>query len=560
MLHFLVDVVSAILVLTGASSPEELGESEMERFQHYAEHPLRINQAGRSRLLSSGLFSAYQVASLEDYRSRSGDILGVTELGLVDGFGAETAEALGVFVSFESSLPPGAREDRRVRQSLMIRGGGRIKGEDSAAFYGAKYHLELGDRAEFWWASRTSYTVRKFSPGTFSAALYGKRGGKLVLGDFAARFGQGLALWSSFSMSGFSSVSAFRRSASGIAPTGSFSPRFRGVAADLTSGRWTVSAAAAFSGLQRGSTPEVMPMAAVSRLGRRGQFGLQAFYKDGFVASADGTLGLGHLTLFGEAALSSRRETEGEYVVQRTRLAAVGGTSWSPAYKLRFVILARHYPSGYYDAFSGAVRSASKVSGESGVSAGAKWRSLEVTADAAFYPEKGSRAYKCLLVCSPVLRAGAVEINPMLRIAERYRTADSPPWRHEYRAGVKSGLRGFQLNGRFDLVHMKATALAGYVETGWKTPSDTAMVQVSAFLRATFFRVDNWDDRIYCYERDLPGSFSVPALYGRGHSVSAIIGVKTRRHSLHLKASLLRNASAGRPSSSEIKIQYGLKL
>ena len=102
--------------------------------------------------------------------------------------------------------------------------------------------------------------------------------------------------------------------------------------------------------------------------------------------------------------------------------------------------------------------------------------------------------------------------------------------------------------------------MAGYVETGWKTPSDTARVQVSAFLRATFFRVDNWDDRIYCYERDLPGSFSVPALYGRGHSVSAIIGVKTRRHSLHLKASLLRNASAGRPSSSEIKIQYGLKL
>ena len=123
MLHFLVDVVSAILVLTGASSPEELGESEMERFQHYAEHPLRINQAGRSRLLSSGLFSAYQVASLEDYRSRSGDILGVTELGLVDGFGGETAEALSLFVSFESSLAPGALEDRwRIyrRQRLAV--------------------------------------------------------------------------------------------------------------------------------------------------------------------------------------------------------------------------------------------------------------------------------------------------------------------------------------------------------------------------------------------------------------------------------------------------------
>ena len=560
MLHFLIDVVSAILVLTGASSPEELGESEIERFQHYAEHPLRINQLSRSRLLSSGLFSAYQVASLEDYRSRSGDILGVTELGLVDGFGAETAEALGLFVSFESSLPPGAKEDLRVRQSLMVRGGGRIKGEDSAVFFGAKYHLELGERAEFYWSSRTSYSVQKLSPGTFSAALYGRRGGKLVLGDFAARFGQGLALWSSFSMSGFSSVAAFRRSASGIAPTGSFSPRFRGLAADFTKGGWTFSAAAALSGLQKGSRLEIMPIAAVSRLGRKGQFGVQAFFKDGLVVSADGTLGLGHFTLFGEAALSSRKEVEGEYVLQRTRLAAVGGVNWSPAYKLKFAVLARYYPSGYYDVFSGAVRSASKVSGESGFSAGGKWRSLEFTADAAFYPDKGTSAYKGLLVFSPVLKAGAAEINPFLRIVERYRTADAPAWRHEYRAGIKSALRGFQLNGRFDMVNMTATALAGYVEAGWKTPSDTADLRLSAFLRATFFRVDNWDDRIYCYERDLPGSFSVPALYGRGHSVSAILGLKTRRHSLHLKASLLRNTSASRPSSTEIKIQYQLKL
>ena len=560
MLHFLIDVVSAILVLTGASSPEELGESEIERFQHYAEHPLRINQLSHSRLLSSGLFSAYQVASLEDYRSRSGDILGVTELSLVDGFGAETAEAMGVFISFESSLPPGVREDRRVRQSAMVHGGGRIKGEDSAVFFGAKYHLELGERAEFCWSSRTSYSVQKLSPGTFSAALYGRRGGKLVLGDFAARFGQGLALWSSFSMSGFSSVAAFRRSASGIAPTGSFSPRFRGVAADFTIGRWTVSAAAALSGLQKESPLEVMPMAAVSRLGRKGQFGLQAFYKDGLVVSADGTLGLGHFTLFGETALSSRKVPEGEYIVQRTRLAAVGGVNWSPAYQTKFCVLARYYPSGYYDVFSGAVRSASKVSGESGFSAGGKWRSLEFTADAAFYPDKGTAAYKGLLVFSPVLKAGAAEINPFLRIVERYRTADSPSWRHECRTGFKSEFRGFLLNGRFDVVRMKATALAGYVEAGWKTPSDTASLRLFAFLRATFFRVDNWDDRIYCYERDLPGSFSVPALYGRGHSVSAILGLKTRRHSLHLKASLLRNTSASRPSSTEIKIQYQLKL
>ncbi len=559
-MRFLVDVVSAVLVLTGASSPEELGESEMERFQHYAAHPLRINQVSRSRLLSSGLFSAYQAASLEDYRSRSGDILGVTELALVDGFGPDAAEALGVFVSFESSLPPGAKENRRVRTGVMVRGGGRVKGEDSAAFFGVKYHLEVGERAEFYWSSRTSYTVREFSPGTFSAAVYGRRGGKLVLGDFAARFGQGLALWSSFSMSGFSSVAAFRRSASGFAPTGSFSPRFRGVAADFVRGGWTFSAAAAFSGLEKGSSLEVMPIVALSRLGRRGQFGLQAYCRDGLVASVDGTLGLGHFTLFGETALSSREEAEEEYLIRRTRLAAVGGVSWAPAYQVRFCALARYYPSGYYDDYSGAVRSASRLSGESGFSFGGKWRTLEFTADAARYPDKGTRAYRGLVIFSPVIRAGRAELNPVLRITERFRSSDSPSWRHEARADIGASLHGFRLNGRFDAVRMKGTALAAYAEGGYRTPSDTARVRISAFARVTVFRVDNWDDRIYFYERDLPGSFTVPALYGRGRSVSALFGMKLHRHSLHLKASFLRYPAGDRPSAAELKLQYQLEL
>ena len=36
------------------------------------------------------------------------------------------------------------------------------------------------------------------------------------------------------------------------------------------------------------------------------------------------------------------------------------------------------------------------------------------------------------------------------------------------------------------------------------------------YARAGAFRVDEWDDRIYAYERDSPGSFSVPAYYSRG--------------------------------------------
>ena len=50
----------------------------------------------------------------------------------------------------------------------------------------------------------------------------------------------------------------------------------------------------------------------------------------------------------------------------------------------------------------------------------------------------------------------------------------------------------------------------------------------AVFLRGTAFIADNWDDRIYCYERDAPGSFNVPAYYGRGYALSFVARMKWR--------------------------------
>ena len=102
MLLILADITAAMLFLSGASSPEDLSETEIERFEQLSRHRLHLNSAGRSRLIACGLFSAYQIASLEDYRSRYGDILSFTELSAVDGFGEEYAEALSYFVSLEN--------------------------------------------------------------------------------------------------------------------------------------------------------------------------------------------------------------------------------------------------------------------------------------------------------------------------------------------------------------------------------------------------------------------------------------------------------------------------
>ena len=58
--------------------------------------------------------------------------------------------------------------------------------------------------------------------------------------------------------------------------------------------------------------------------------------------------------------------------------------------------------------------------------------------------------------------------------------------------------------------------------------SDPAIVQ----------RIDDWQDRIYCYERDAPGHFTVPAYYGRGYALSLVGSFRHSWPGLRLKSYL----------------------
>jgi hypothetical protein len=48
------------------------------------------------------------------------------------------------------------------------------------------------------------------------------------------------------------------------------------------------------------------------------------------------------------------------------------------------------------------------------------------------------------------------------------------------------------------------------------------------FLRVTGFSISSWAARIYCYERDAPGTFYVPAYNGRGLATSLVGSCKFR--------------------------------
>lgn len=553
--------MNAILFLCGAGSEEELDEQEVERYHSFLSDPLEINFASRSRMLSSGLMSQYQVASLQDYISRTGDVLSVSELASIDGFGEDYANALAPFVSFRSKSLPGQKETSQgvLRQEALVRSA--LKDKD--VNYGAKYRLTYGDVLAFSAAARTKYSDKEqFPPSAWSMNMtcYGRKGlGKVIIGDFNARFGQGLALWSGMSLSGLPTVSSFSKRPSGLSPSWSWSGAggHRGVAADFTKGRAVVSAFASFPGLrlwcESGKPPEISLMtgANIAYYARDGQFSLTGgclsepltggWRPKGGKLAGDFRWSRRGVDYFGEAAWDFSGGCLGFILGSVIPL----GGDW------RLAAAAHGYPSAFDPDFTGGLRSWTKTSDEYGLTLGLEKAGVSLSADFAVKDrERDSRQIRANLKIPLQLTGTSVlsfrlterlrPYEPVLRfrtgarcdldwsssgLSARYGASDSPAWK---------------LRARAEGLLCRSLAWLGYLEGGRKAGG------FSAYLRGTIFIVDNWDDRIYSYERDAPGNFTVPAYYGRGWSVAAVAGKKFAfggRHFSSLKIYLRLSAT-----------------
>lgn len=510
-----VSLTDAILTITGAYCAEELDEQTVERFEALHDSPLDLNASGRSRLQSSGIFTEYQVASLLDYRGRSGDILSWTELGLIDGFSPALADALKEFCTLDSKAAPGETESRKVHQTIMVRSAIKQDGKDKLNYcYGGKYNFSLGERLEFNWGSRTTYSEQRFSPGTASLAVYGKRHlGKIVLGDYNARFGQGLAQWSGFSMSSYSTVNAMMRKGTGLSPSTSFTRNLHGLGVDFDLGAWSL--AGAWDWPEGG-------MLHAGWNGRNATLGATAIRSgsNGYSLSADWRIGTAGFCFYGESCMSSAGG-----------FSTLAGLMHSPAYGVKAAILGKY------------------VNGEIQTVAGFQNSWITLTADALW-----KDTYKALFTVSHQIPAGPVALTPSVRFQAKYKP-DGDPLRIEVRAETKLEWKEWNANVRYDRVWCSGAAWLWYAEGGYRSG-------LSAFLRFTLFMIDDWSDRIWVYERDAPGNFNVPAYYGRGFSASAVVSYKHGKQSLHLRAGLVQYPwnLKEKDSRTEVKLQYQLKL
>ena len=143
------------------------------------------------------------------------------------------------------------------------------------------------------------------------------------------------------------------------------------------------------------------------------------------------------------------------------------------------------------------------------------------------------------------------------RLAANYAPGEAHPTRVELRSELAFTSGAWKFSTRLDGIYCASFAFHAFLEAGYLTP------KLSSYLRLGGFLIDNWDDRIWVYERDAPGSFTVPAYYGRGVHCSLYCAWKpSRHHSLYLRTSLVSYPGNPTPKKGkfEFKLQYRLRI
>lgn len=530
-----VSEVESILAFLGVTDEESADEEDMEQMSEMLSRPLPVNLSSQSRLLASGLFTRYQVASLTDYRRHNGDVLSYAELAAVDGFGEEFVRRLSPFITLESYSHPGSPSEKnlRVRNELALRYNVRKTGtEDALPVYGLKYRLSVGERV--------SASV-SLSPSHLTGNVswdFKRNDGQVVLGKFNARFGQGLALWNGMSVSGLTSPSSFYRRGAGISRSWSFTgtSSFTGLAGSFSSGNMTVSAMTAVS---EGAfkNPLQFSLIPALNLSRRGRYvnvsvtnyaelsfsGSDAMRIPDLKSSLDLSLCLRGVDVYGEIA--------SDWV--NGSVAFLSGIQFPAGENVRMAFLLRYYPSSYRSSYSAAPRAGTKTSNEVGMASSAEFAAGEyvivngaegfgasvrrhnatLSIDAMYHPVSKSDSLVLTWQLRPVVTWQWM-LSPSFRLATRlnlrFRNWEKVRLRSDIRADLNYYSRYVVGCLRLNAVKAAGTGLLAYLEGGFRNGS------VSLYLRQGVFRIDDWDDRIYVYERDAPGSFLVPAYYGRG--------------------------------------------
>ena len=528
-----------------AEDPEDLSEDEVERLSALLKHPLPLNISTEEVLNSCGIFTRYQVASLMDYRKRSGPCMSFMELAALNGFGEEFVERIKPFVSLEV-LP---ELEGRTSHEFTGRASWRYSPGSDRYGYTSRYKLKIGEQLSASVSCNRSLDADNPAPDAFCASVearFRKVPVSLVAGDFNARFGQGLALWSGSDFSSLNTPSAFMKRNYGVTASSSYTGTsvLTGVAGEYSIGRWCLTAFAAVPGIKdvkrKPEKVKLLPACNLTYGWKNGQAGVTHYiefaglntgmYIPSMRTSGDFAICVKGVDLFSEVML--------DWVACRP--SAIAGVVAPVGDGGSVAALGKVLEDEYDLAVSGSMKRR-RISGS-------------VSSNLSFYtvPKVDTQDRSLQLKFHTqwqYLFSDAWQLT--VRLTERLRT-----WGQMFRTDLRSDLAWksdvFSLTYRINVLQCDGIAWLTYLEGGVKRG------KFASYLRQGFFVVDDWDDRIYAYERDVPGAYNVPAFYGRGMWTSLMTSWKpTQWCRLYLRTGLTTYPfmQEKKPGKAELRFQ-----
>ena len=599
------DIIEKILDILSRDPIDDQDYSDVaERLTYYRKHPIDLNKATKEQLKELIFLSPIQINEILNHSLENGPFINVFELQSIKSLDVESISLLLYFVKVTLPVPLQDMTFKKLVQKadhdLMIRMGQILEGQ--AGFSKLANTKEANYQGS---ASRVLTRYRYNYSNTLAASLNmendageyffgsGKNKGfdfysgnisfrgnglvkKLLVGDYALQFGQGLVMWSGSSFGKGAGISTIAKQDFGLKPYSSVNESMflRGTSGTFKYKKISFTPFISKKNLDASLTDEGKEISTISISGLHRTkseldnksrlsstiygahiqlnsksltigftsyqtrfslpFGIgKSLYEQyDFVGNSLTNLGLNYdynyknTYFFGEMAHSKNGGS-----------ASINGIISSLSPKVSLVLMHRRYTKNYHSFFSQAISESSNAVNESGFYSALSlkfdskwdlftysdffrfpWLKFRVNAPSSGYEIFAQINYRMdkKLKLSSRFKQQVREENPEGIIAgSGLETVDKQNYRIEISYSINDR---FSLRNRVEMVRYQKggskyeLGFLNYQDIIYKPLSS----KISGNIRFGIFDTESFNSRIYAYENDVLYSYSVPAYQGKG--------------------------------------------
>ncbi|TXI13691.1 MAG: helix-hairpin-helix domain-containing protein [Pedobacter sp.] len=594
--------VEQIIESIAQNNTADIDYSELAgRLNSYQRNPIRINKASKEQLEELVFLNPLQINALIDYRITHGPLISLLELQSIDGFDSETIRRLVHFVTLGK---PKRASDELAQNNPVTNGK-----HDLIFHYGRILEQKKGfglldqSRSSYLGCPNRLVARYRFNSGrTFSGSLNMEkdagepffiannqegfdfysghvmikdwgRVNKLIIGDYALQFGEGLTLWSGLSFGKGSEMLTLAKQDVGLKPYTSINENsfFRGLAASLDMKPFRFTSFVSYKRID--ATLKDQKITSLSSSGLHRTFSeiaaknstTQFLFGSNLQYSNRGlTIGLttyrshyGHAFeagkyLYNQSNFSGSDLTNvglnynytvrntyffGEVAYSGSGYAFLNGmiSALSPGVSLS--LLHRNYQRNYYSFYNHATSEAAGATNESGFYVGlaivpnSRWEwfgyvdlyqfpglKLKVDVPSRGYEMLGQLSYKLSKKLKWIIRykSETKEENDVLKNALNTLVQVR---KQNYRFEINTQLSDrFSFRKRFELIQVQKTkAQADWGHLVYQDIKYSPLKsKFSGSFRVAYFYTPNYDARIYAYENDVLYTYSTQMYQNKG--------------------------------------------